>query len=41
MGKAPVTAAVNLVYAWERRELKLSVAEALLQLQDADQTPGL
>jgi hypothetical protein len=41
VGKASVKAAVNLVYAWERRELKLSVAEALLQLQDADPTPGL
>ena len=41
VGKDPVKAAVNLVYALERGELNLSVAEALLQLQDADQTPGL
>ncbi len=41
VGKSPVKAAVNLVYSLERGELNLSVAEALLQLQDADQTPGL
>jgi len=39
VGKAPVKAAVNLVYALERGELNLSVAEALLQLQDAEPTP--
>jgi hypothetical protein len=41
VGKAPVKAAVNLVYALERGELNLSVAEALLQLQDADPTPAV
>ena len=41
MGKAPVKAAVNLVYSLERGELNLSVAEALLQLQDADPTPAV
>jgi hypothetical protein len=39
VGKSPVKAAVNLVYSLERGELNLSVAEALLQLQDADPTP--
>jgi hypothetical protein len=41
VGKARLRAAVNLVYPLERGELKLSVAEALLQLQDAEKTPGL
>ena len=41
VGKAPVKAGVNLVYPLERGELKLSVAEALLQLPNADPTPGL
>jgi hypothetical protein len=41
VGKAPVKAAVNLVYALERGELKLSVAEALLQLQEAPPTPAV
>ena len=41
VGKAPVKAAVNLVYALERRELNLSVAEALLQLQEAPPTPAV
>jgi len=41
VGKAPVKAAVNLVYALERGELNLSVAEALLQLQDAEPTPAV
>jgi len=40
-GKAPVKAAVNLVYSLGRRELNLSVAEALLQLQDAEPTPAV
>jgi hypothetical protein len=41
VGKAPVKAAVNLVYSLEQGELNLSVAEALLQLQDADPTPAV
>ena len=41
VGKAPVKAAVNLVYSLGRGELNLSVAEALLQLQDADPTPAV
>ena len=41
MGKAPVKAAVNLVYSLEQGELNLSVAEAMLQLQDADPTPAV
>jgi hypothetical protein len=41
VGKAPVKAAVNLVYALERGELNLSVAEALLQLPQADPTPAV
>jgi len=40
-GKSPVKAAVNLVYSLERGELNLSVAEALLQLQDAEPTPAV
>jgi hypothetical protein len=41
VGKSPVKAAVNLVYSLERGELNLSVAEALLQLQDAEPTPAV
>jgi hypothetical protein len=41
VGKAPVKAAVNLVYSLEQGELNLSVAEALLQLQEADPTPAV
>ena len=41
VGKAPVKAAVNLVYSLERGELNLSVAEALLQLQDGEPTPAV
>lgn len=41
MGKAPVKAAVNLVYSLERGELNLSVAEALLQMQEAPLTPAV
>jgi len=41
VGKAPVKVAVNLVYSLERGELNLSVAEALLQLQDAEPTPAV
>lgn len=41
MGKAPVKAAVNLVYSLEQGELNLSVAEALLQLQDAEPNPAV
>lgn len=41
MGKAPVKAAVNLVYSLEQGELNLSVAEALLQLQDAELNPAV
>jgi hypothetical protein len=41
VGKAPVKAAVNLVYSLERGELNLSVAEALLQLQDAEPTSAV
>ncbi|WP_377479934.1 MAG: hypothetical protein P2A85_11455 [Microcoleus anatoxicus] len=41
VGKAPVKAAVNLVYSLEQGELNLSVAEALLQLQDAEPTPAV
>ncbi|MEG4805671.1 hypothetical protein QUB63_34545 [Microcoleus sp. ARI1-B5] len=40
-GKSPVKAAVNLVYSLEQRELNLSVAEALLQLQEAEPTPAV
>ncbi|MEG4506108.1 hypothetical protein QUA81_20900 [Microcoleus sp. F6_B4] len=41
VGKSPVKAAVNLVYSLEQGELNLSVAEAMLQLQDADPTPAV
>jgi hypothetical protein len=41
VGKSPVKAAVNLVYSLEQGELNLSVAEALLQLQDAEPTPAV
>ncbi|MEG4294660.1 hypothetical protein Q5692_38560 [Microcoleus sp. C2C3] len=41
VGKASVKAAVNLVYSLEQGELNLSVAEAMLQLQDADPTPAV
>jgi hypothetical protein len=41
VGKSPVKAAVNLVYSLERGELNLSVAEALLQLQDTEPTPAV
>lgn len=41
VGKAPVKAAVNLVYSLEQGELNLSVAEALLQLQEAEPTPAV
>jgi len=41
VGKARVKAAVNLVYSLERGELNLSVAEALLQLPQAEPTPAV
>lgn len=41
VGKSPAKAAVNLVYSLDRGELNLSVAEALLQLQEAEPTPAV